>query len=1045
MNRTEPLATRPAPLGRLITCSLVGLGLALACCRPALAADAYYINNAIVSYPGTEPYPPAIDATNFINNSSFTINFTLTTLSPELFETSDTLNYTNNGLMVADTGFQFDTQSSGTGARSMAASFFNPGTIDCGLANELTGLLAPGLSANEILLFEEAQCVVNATNIVNPGLIDVGALGLIQLTGQNVNLAQSQLTLENFGEDLSGAGYFDLNTNFWDPSLAGGWLGPNYAESQYFPIPPYYVYLPDSTSYFDIRQAGSNNIIRAVFIEDFSGPDVAVNVYFDPDVLDVGAGFVAIQWAASYLDPATDTALTNYLYLENDYVLGASTNVQPILNNVPQNAINGIPANFYFYQSGNAPLAFLPAPTPPGYLDVFLPGAITNLYDVVNAQLGVAYGTNEVANLSVTNLPSRLQILASSNLDLTLAQVTGPNYISLQATNQFDGSAGALIQTPYADLNLGVTNGYPLPMTLSNAIAANLPICAGNVVAWNTRWLMLNTNTGFTNDYRILIVSSQISPTLVAQVQDLILHDTNSIVISDTFNVMRTLNANPVSLTLTTNPPGNGATSLDGELNLGSPGIFWQSSVPNLRFLTNNGAIRMQNLAYYGYPYLTNVSGGAQPATNVVSFLNSSAFINHGIFMDQGSIFYAGNFQSSGVFSNGLGSFSLQSLTTTLTNGILQAGGDVSITTGSLLTSNLVLQAPRSLTLVASNVLFDSGPSPTNLSTWAVGSASVGYGLSLPLKPAATGDLLGTTITLSAPTNRTVANVWAGTDYGLSPAGFTNNVAVGRLILDVAGAPSGVLTFSGAGVSNALYVDELVLTNFATQINVANYPWLKINTNLVIYYGRALRSVNGQSFDVSEAMDYSSQFGANGGRLRWVYSYAGYFSSTNLVYTNTAGVIITNTVNTALAQSSVIDSDSDGIPNGSDPTPFFVPSEFNFTASVTNLPPNSVRVQWTTIPNATNSIFYTTNLLGTNNWLAFTNFRNSYYGNNQTNIHRPFSNNFVSPQIYINYNNNVPDNSQQTNVWLYDTITNVPHFYKVTVWPNLMVNDTNAP
>ena len=50
-----------------------------------------------------------------------------------------------------------------------------------------------------------------------------------------------------------------------------------------------------------------------------------------------------------------------------------------------------------------------------------------------------------------------------------------------------------------------------MPMTLSNAIAANLPICAGNVVAWNTRWLTLNTDTGFTNDYRILIVSSQMS------------------------------------------------------------------------------------------------------------------------------------------------------------------------------------------------------------------------------------------------------------------------------------------------------------------------------------------------------------------------------------------------------------------------------------------------------------------------------------------------------------------------------------------------------
>ena len=54
-----------------------------------------------------------------------------------------------------------------------------------------------------------------------------------------------------------------------------------------------------------------------------------------------------------------------------------------------------------------------------------------------------------------------------------------------------------------------------------------------------------------------------------------------------------------------------------------------------------------------------------------------------------GSIIDAGNFESSGVFSNGVGSFALQSLTTTLTNGSLYAGGDVTITASNLVTSNL--------------------------------------------------------------------------------------------------------------------------------------------------------------------------------------------------------------------------------------------------------------------------------------------------------------------------------------------------------------------
>ncbi len=76
---------------------------------------------------------------------------------------------------------------------------------------------------------------------------------------------------------------------------------------------------------------------------------------------------------------------------------------------------------------------------------------------------------------------------------------------------------------------------------------------------------------------------------------------------------------------------------------------------------------------------------------------------------DQGSTIYANNFLSSGIISNGAGSFLLQSLATVLTNGAIAAGGDVSITTASLVTSNLMLQAGRALTLQVTNFLTDNG------------------------------------------------------------------------------------------------------------------------------------------------------------------------------------------------------------------------------------------------------------------------------------------------------------------------------------------------
>ena len=68
---------------------------------------------------------------------------------------------------------------------------------------------------------------------------------------------------------------------------------------------------------------------------------------------------------------------------------------------------------------------------------------------------------------------------------------------------------------------------------------------------------------------------------------------------------------------------------------------------------------------------------------------------------DQGSTIYANNFLSSGTISNGVGSFTLQSQAAVLTNGSITAGGDVSITSGSLEASNLLLQAGRSLHLAS--------------------------------------------------------------------------------------------------------------------------------------------------------------------------------------------------------------------------------------------------------------------------------------------------------------------------------------------------------
>src|SRR5882724_8705295 len=114
-----------------LLCGLLGLALA-----NAASAQQWLYDNENYFAPAPQSVP-TIDATNFLNNSTFIINWAPSfTGQPRLFQTRDTLNYTNNGLMIGNNGFNFDTYSSSnswvTAYHSMASSFNNGGTIRCG-------------------------------------------------------------------------------------------------------------------------------------------------------------------------------------------------------------------------------------------------------------------------------------------------------------------------------------------------------------------------------------------------------------------------------------------------------------------------------------------------------------------------------------------------------------------------------------------------------------------------------------------------------------------------------------------------------------------------------------------------------------------------------------------------------------------------------------------------------------------------------------------------------------------------------------------------
>ncbi len=255
--------------------------------------------------------------------------------------------------MVCNTGFKFDNQSTSTGFRTMSSSFYNPGSISCGSANNTFNL---GIL---FLVFGALpQCTVSATNIVNPGTVDVGIDGLIKFSGQNVDLSRGSLISEGSGANAFGTGIASLlNTNYWDPSV---FLGANYAESSFMPIAPFFLYLTNSTAYINTVQGVSNTIIRAVFIQDTSPSNVSYSVgyhvYFGTGGLGLGAGSATIEWTGSYLDPASGSYIKNYLYLNDDYIAGVATN--NFLTG------NGYPANFTFTASP-AQIFLGTAPAPP--------------------------------------------------------------------------------------------------------------------------------------------------------------------------------------------------------------------------------------------------------------------------------------------------------------------------------------------------------------------------------------------------------------------------------------------------------------------------------------------------------------------------------------------------------------------------------------------------------------------------------------------------------------------------------------------------------
>ena len=898
------------------------------------ATDPQWVNN------GTIVVAPVIDATNFINNGTISI---VTTVP---FDTSNTQNFTNTGSMNGSVGFKFDNaprNSSGQliGLRKLAANFHN----------RVTG----SINGSPFLL-------VNATNLINQGALSTDASGLIQIVGTNLNISRSALSVASIlaSASLNGATNFTpssgisdnywgqtndnfnisriaTNTSFQEITISNSVLVTNTVFATIAQSPLHDV-TQDNVNYFptflsvliptnfpnliaaNTNQGSPTNLFRQAVFVRLPSTNMTANIRFSPspNPTNFFRG-VGIEIIATQTNVVTQSTETNFIYLSD--TLASTTNRGTLLNNVTRTGRR--PANYI--------LSRLPVPTFTGGLAgnaqlgpnfLFAPD-----FDSQSSSGDYAAYSASIDNLTsrptpipagdYTNNPGRIEIYANS-LDMNKARIKAEGLLTINAKHLIN-SANAVVDSENLSIMLGSTNGN---LVVQNLMKESVQRLRGDISVWSAVWTNGFTPPSSTNavglNFHVLIVdASQISDVFPVNVFELQTTSTN-IVINDNALIQRGFVAKGDSLTI------NGSITFQGTLQNWS-----QSSAPTLKNFTNNGTLIVPSEAHFGDDTMS-------------PYLN---FVNNGTISSVGQ-----NVRAQTALINGqhltAANFNLQATTGKIAGGEITSGGSISLAASSLVLTQAFIVSSGSLFLDVTNSLSDAGSSSDNILQSLDGVYMT--------RKAPLGDLLGTEIDSFASDFAQVNHVWGGRNDGANNSGYTNNGAIGTLRLE--GGFDPLFVFSGLGTNNGLYVDLLdisSLTDYSSQ--------LIIDPNLVIYYAAATASVTPTNGSTVEAF-LDGQFG---GRLRWVSSFAGPNSSTNV--TINGGQVIS--VNSALRSSSSLDSDADGIVNSLDANPF---GGVAITSIQRNMTPAGYKLTWNAAPSTTYRVECRTNLLVGSWGLQFT-------------------------------------------------------------------------
>jgi hypothetical protein len=960
-----------------------------------------FINSApLFSPPATAP---VIDARVWINEAPFSVvspNF-----SPIPFESKNTLFFTNGPsgiLMTGDPGFRF-LNNLYDGRRFWMDSWVNEGTVS---TDHDSFFLFSGINffINDSRL---SILQVAATNIISTGPLFSGAHGLIRLEGRNISIPRISLRTGNRPAELSpfGGGFItfgslgasnyinDVGVSdlYWATGTNNstrnngaempltGLLGfPNFN----LPIPtsPFHDvisrfsgFLLTNTTYLPggFFSSGTNSFgatffrsgyAAAVNTNTLSPTSSVVQIVFYPTnvadsnfVTDVRfsavfgsrASVAVVGFHSIETDITDDSTTTNSVYLSDG--IAVRTNAF-LARNQAQNTRRPstyevtrlVPSAYVSGTTGNAVFS-----TNLIYNSSYLLNSVSNRYAAYAANIDLASSSASGSiPYDATNMPGRIEILGD-NVDLDEARIRAESAVIIKASN-LSSNRLATVDAPI--VNFDGRSVHP-ELVISNLAPITVRRFGGNVRAWSGVWenyVPVPTGTNVATNtimFHVLIVESQLESLMPVRVNEFAAR-ASSVVINDMLNITKSFVVEGDSFELT------GGLTLPFGMSLGA------SNLVNVRNFTNDGIISLTGSERIGtdrtLPYWNYVNRGTNSAAG--HFIRSTNFENAGTITANGGILTVDSLRASLVgnpliettdiqtnfflTTTGAVNFVFTNITVLSAPPRLQGSSDVRIVTRDLVASNSYIDA-AALHLTVTNRLDDSGTNGIN--HWKVTS-----GFRFVRRPASSS-LLGTYVrTLVTSGQRD--HYSAATNSGPFPAGFSNNLALGKLTLD--GGNSAKFSFQGVGANNAIYVDYLELLGGAANFNTA----IVGASNFRIYFANA--NIRPSVLD-----------GAAGGRLRWVRDFTGPLSSTNITYPSGN----TYTFNIALVTDNDADSDGDGIVNSQDPTPILVSESVVLSVSLAPAPLRAAALSWSALGYSSNFVEFKSSANATY-WQPLTNF-----------------------------------------------------------------------